>query len=314
MSTYFRTRHHFTPVLGGQFGRFFQNIAVKNDTIFTNSVFNVSNWPFKHSYMKYTPDNGKTWQDFFIDTSTYVDDGYRLHICGDRIYRIRVEIPNDITDYTVDFGATWTTISIPYYGIVLSEFLIYNSIPFVSEGEDQLLKLSELTSNGIPEDYSIWGLTFCENALFAYCDYVNKMFVSMDNAVTWTVTNSFTREQGKWGKFSFTSYGKILFISTGYGIHYTQDYGQSWYTLNDGLLNKNVSGIKIYKDTLFASTLGNEVWKHSITDIPLLSIKELKMNSNNLLIFPNPASNIINIKIEPIDNVYVISIHDLTEK
>jgi photosystem II stability/assembly factor-like uncharacterized protein len=288
----------------------FGSMASMRDTVFLSVEYDTPSWPYDQPFILYTPDKGCTWEELYNPVPFARDDPYGIYCSENRLYTFE----DELMYYTDNLGSTWTEINLPgEYCNYFYDFLIYNSTPFAAAcGNAQLVKLNEnedwiLSNTGLPDDRGLSGLAYCEGALFAYVD-VYGMYVSMDNGNTWNPANNGLNIE--YGIRSFVPYGGSLFITTENGIFYTDDYGQKWNPINSGLINKNLSAIAVFNDTLFVGTYGNGIWKCAINKIPL-SIPDQKLTDESISIYPNPASEFIYISNASENRPLVISIFDL---
>jgi hypothetical protein len=200
--------------------------------------------------------------------------------------------------YTTNVGLSWTDISIPnQYCNNLNDFIINNSIPFAAAcGSGQVVKL-DVSQNWVLSNSGLAAepLAFarCEGALFVYLK-TREMYVSFDNGVSWFYAGYGLSTN--WSIRDFATKGSYLFVTSEYGVFATNDFGQHWVSMNDGLKNMNASSIKILNDTIYVGTFGNSIgtegngiWKRRLPDIYIPTSDE------SLHIYPNPASDYIHI-------------------
>lgn len=292
---------------------YFGPLASMGDTIFLSVDYNTSSYPYDQPFILYSPDNGSTWKNMVHPVPFARDDPYRIYCYENRLYAFE----DEMMCYTDNLGSTWKEISLPSdYCNQFNDFMVYLSTPFVATcGNAELVMLDDdedwiLSDNGLPTDREIIGLAYCQGAIFAYV-YVYGMYVSLDNGNTWNLsTNGLDLEYGN-GITSFAPSGENLFITTVNGIYYTNNYGQNWYSINSGLINKKIRDIEIFNDTLFVGTIGNGVWKCAINDIPV-SLTDIISENNSIHIYPNPAADFIQISNKTGNRTLLISIFDLS--
>jgi hypothetical protein len=285
-------------------------MASTGDTVFLSVEYDTPSWPYDQPYILYTPDEGSTWEGLNNPVPFVRDDPYGIYYSEKRLYAFE----DELMYYTDNLGSTWTEINLPgEYCNYFYDFLVYDSTPFAAAcGNAELVKLNEnkdwiLSNTGLPYDRGLSGLAYCEGAIFAYVD-VYGMYVSRDNGNTWNPANNGLDTE--YGIRSFVPYGGSLFITTENGIFYTDDYGQKWHPVNSGLINKNLSAVAVFNDTLFVGTYGNGIWKCAINKIPL-SAADHKLTDESITIYPNPASEFIYISNAGDNKPPVISIFDL---
>ncbi|HNW88922.1 MAG TPA: T9SS type A sorting domain-containing protein [Bacteroidales bacterium] len=272
----------------------FGSLASMHDTIFLSVEHDTPSWPYDNPFIVFSSDNGITWNNLFTPVPFARDDPYRIYSENGRLYAYE----DEKMCHTDNLGISWTDISLPsQYCNMFNDFIINNAIPYAAAcGNGQLVMLDNtqnwvLSNNGLPADREPIALANCDSALFAYIS-VHGMYVSFDNGNSWTYANN-----GLVTNYSirdFASRGTDLFVTTDFGVFATNDFGQHWAAINDGLKNLNVSSIKFLNDTLYVGTYGNGIWKLSIADIHL-NIQEYQQSNNSLMIYPNPASDYIHV-------------------
>ena len=277
----------------------FGSVAVMNDSIFLSVEYDTSSWPYDMPYILFSPDNGITWENLNNPVPFARDDPYRIICDKGKLYAYE----DEIMYYTNDLGSNWSEISLPsQYCNMFNDLTIYNAQPYAAAcGNGELVKLAnnswDLANNGLPTDREVNALAHSSDALYAYV-YVHGMYVSKNNGQSWTkATNGLDTDRGI---RSFAYQDKNIFVSTEKGVYYTDDYGQKWNLLNDGLINVNTSSIVILEDTLYVGTYGNGIWKYDIKTIPLSSSEPTTID--HLAIYPNPALNDIKIGLPTYQN------------
>lgn len=134
---------------------------------------------------------------------------------------------------------------------------------------------------------------------------LDGIFVSTDDGKSW---KNF-REGNCTG---LTSIGNIVFASfentySEVATAYTLDNGLTWKFSDEGLPKKiNVRAITSDKEYVYIGTGDGVVWKRKLTDFGITSV-ENKTENNHFEIFPNPASEYIEIRkpagrINPVGN------------
>lgn len=278
------------------------------DTIFNSYGYSTPDWPFFHTFIKYTTNFGETWSDFLTIAAIEPDEAYYLYIDRDKIYRYE----DDKMFYTTDIGKHWVDISLTSgYCNMFYGFLVFKNIPFaLACGNAELLKLDSnnqwiLSNKGLPNDRDIAFLARSEDAIYAYVN-VYGMYVSRDSGQSWTKANYGLNSERL---HSYTFSENKIFVTSEEGIFYSNNFGKNWNSLNDGIPNMNAGPITIYNDSLYVGIAGYGIWKRDIKGI-LLSIDENQTNDNQFQLYPNPASELVNI-IAPNEEKVTICIVDL---
>ncbi len=121
------------------------------------------------------------------------------------------------------------------------------------------------------------------------------IFLSTNNGEQWTgMNNGLTNMK----VYSFLFNGTKIFAGTGGGVFVSDDNGSNWTAVNDGFSASNtvwtfaICGTDIFVG-FHLQPYG--VWKRPLSEIPT-NIEEKNGNSS-ITIYPNPASDIVNINI-----------------
>ncbi|WP_196886430.1 VPS10 domain-containing protein [Aureivirga sp. CE67] len=87
-----------------------------------------------------------------------------------------------------------------------------------------------------------------------------------------------------------------LYVGMNYGIYFTSDYFEEWYPFNNNLPNVRIEELEInyVNQHIYVCTYGRGVWKSPLYD-RWLSVENEKQ-LDKLKIYPNPASDKINLK------------------
>jgi photosystem II stability/assembly factor-like uncharacterized protein len=135
---------------------------------------------------------------------------------------------------------------------------------------------------------------------------------SSDNGNTWNVLSNDIPN----ASFPTLIYkDSILFTGTYLtGVYFTTDTGMTWKEDNLGLTNKNVKYLFIKGDSIYAATAGKGAYRANISNL-FTSVDEINLNlDNDLFVFPNPANNSINLKIEGTGKNEKLTLYNLTGK
>ena len=94
--------------------------------------------------------------------------------------------------------------------------------------------------------------------------------------------------------YTFAVSGTNIFAGTDEGVYLSTDNGNYWAPVSSGLTNNRILSLTICGTNLYAGTMGNGVWKLSLSGI-LTSKEDIVPNNNSINIFPNPATNQITV-------------------
>ncbi|WP_282031495.1 VPS10 domain-containing protein [Winogradskyella eximia] len=174
--------------------------------------------------------------------------------------------------YTINGGASWVQSSLSLGGGRINEIAVH---PTDSD------KIAIATTNG------------------------QKVYVSSDHGLTWTSI--------LWDLPNFSAQALVwqdngkdgLYVGMNYGIYYTDnDLGDTWAPFNNGLPNVRINELEInaVEGKLYAATYGRGLWRSNLYN-ETLSISDFEFN--NFSLYPNPASNEVNLKWNNSEDVAV---------
>ncbi|MCB0399211.1 MAG: T9SS type A sorting domain-containing protein [Winogradskyella sp.] len=123
-----------------------------------------------------------------------------------------------------------------------------------------------------------------------------KVYISTNNGIFWTSI--------KWDLPSFSSQAVVwqdngndgLYVGMNYGIYYTDSVlGNTWVPFNNGLPNVRINELEINTtdNKIYAATYGRGLWRSNVYDASL-SVNDFEFS--DLTLFPNPATNEVNLK------------------
>ena len=127
---------------------------------------------------------------------------------------------------------------------------------------------------------------------FAATDF--GVFLSTNNGISWITPDT----DFKYQVTSFAVVGSDILAGTYYhGIFLSTNSGTSWTEINEGLTDSTILSITINGPYLFAGTDSTGVWRRPLSDFIPSSVPEnAPVNfTNNLQVFPNPASDDLQI-------------------
>ena len=131
-----------------------------------------------------------------------------------------------------------------------------------------------------------------------YFDYVPRVFKTTDLGHTWTdisgnlpdfPVNIIIVDPDNQGTY---------YVATDGGVFVSFNSGTSWSILGADLPNSPVLDLCLHRPTrtLLAATFGRSMWQINLNNIS--GIEELAVKSNPLGVYPNPSSNLVNIKFD----------------
>lgn len=282
---------------------FFSQLTSSNDSVFLSVEYNINSFPYDSPFILFSPNNGISWNNLLNPVPFAEDDPYQIHFENGKLYARE----NEKMSYTSNLGANWTNANLaPPFCNGFNSFIVHNSIPYATAcSNGQLVELTnnqywiQSGTNGLPYTEP-FALASCDGALFVNMSS-NGMYVSFDNGNTWSYANNGLPVNHY--LYDFANRGSELYIATPNGIFGTHDFGQNWYSMNQGLKNLNISSIEIQGDTLFAGTRGNGIWKLGLADLNLGMDEYAKQT---VKLYPNPATDQITIENSAVNAEYQI--------
>jgi len=131
-----------------------------------------------------------------------------------------------------------------------------------------------------------------------------KVFVSLDGGSSWTPYKlnlpNFSAQALVWQDNDKDG----LYLGMNYGVFYIDNTLTEWQPFSNGLPNVMISELEINYATnkIYVGTYGRGLWASNLYD-ETLSISEFKLK--DLSVYPNPASNSINLKWDQDDSVSI---------
>lgn len=270
-----------------------RSIAANSDYMFagTNSERGI----FRSS------DSGATWQvlhsimdsTIVIDVST-VDS---LLFAGNYAGMIR----------SADNGATWTIF--PGFQNSLKSIISFGGYYFGGSFRQGLFKSSDGGMSWSRSDTGMAPLIDITKLIVRGTDLLasteDGIYISSDTGNTWNNLNTglpVSRSAQSIAAKSDTIVISINSPTNPYGNMYISfNNGASWLNYDrPGYLFK-VNDLIIIGDTVFAATATHSVWKRGLSDLTSSIVFQNRIN-DNILIFPNPATNNLTIRLKELQN------------
>ena len=282
----------------------FGSVASMDDMVFLSVEYDAPYPIYDAPFILFSPDLGNTWENLAGPVPFVRDDPYRIYCENGKLYACE----DEIMYCTYNLGASWTDLSLPFqFCNGFNDFIVSQGVEFaIACGAAQMLKRDQangwiLSNQGLPGSRELDALAKTSDALYVYASGTG-MYVSKDNGQQWSIATS-GLNLDRWPE-SYAYYGQNLFVATYDGVFYTNNHGQQWRPLNNGLINPKTTSITIHHDTLYVGTRGNGIWKHDLGSIPL-SVFEGKDVSRPVKFYPNPASDFIYIEHEENQSVRI---------
>ena len=151
-------------------------------------------------------------------------------------------------------------------------------------------------NNDLPSDFALYKIGHIGNVLFVAGGNSGTIYKSTNGGDTWTSMNFDTYGAPS----SFAVYEEMLFVGA-YGnidtpgVFMTNDLGETWTDVGDGLDNNQVFDIIINNDWAYVCTKGSGVYKRHVSEFIANFVDE--NIAGGILIYPNPTSDNITINI-----------------
>ncbi|TAL67488.1 MAG: T9SS type A sorting domain-containing protein [Bacteroidetes bacterium] len=201
-----------------------------------------------------------------------------------------------------DKGENWNTISLSSKLINIRVLLTSKNNIFAGTSRGIYFSSDDggswsTISIGIPDTISVKFMTKYKDNIYAVCAK-NEFYLSTDDGVSWNHLNN-NLEDAAVNYLAVFENNYYLVATQNYGILISTDNGSNWTPFNDGLNNLEIYTLGINDEYVFASN-NYGVYRAKLEDLGISSVNE---NSyiNNLNISPNPASEVINIRIEGLE-------------
>ena len=241
-----------------------------------------------------------------------VDNGETWTVCNQGLQAIGIsnfaQVGTDIfaanwleVVVSTDDGQTWSSSNTGLEGQNVADIIAIDNILYVASPTGVYKSVNfgnswSLISIDLPSDLSINKIGHIGDVLFVADGNSGTMYKSINGGVSWSSMNFDTYGAPS----SFAVHEDILFVSVianinGSGVFMTDDLGETWTNVSDGLDNNQVWDVIVHDDWAFACTKGSGVYKRPISDFTPQNI--LDQTQTNISIYPNPASDNITINI-----------------
>ncbi len=244
-------------------------------------------------------DTGNTWMPMNLNFSGY--------ILGPLLVKdsvLFVAVCNKIF-YTSNRGSTWDSTVVS--GCISSFTTLANDL-YAGVYQHGVLKSTDNgitwfdSNSGFTPFLSVRKLITNGNDLIAGTD--SGIYISTNNGLNWASQNIGISPYLKVSSLTARSDTIIFGVESQFDPDYGQlyislDNGNNWSDFNRPGYPSKINDLTIINDTLFAATSGYSVWKRSLRDTTILNGgNQPSTPSKKLSIFPNPASNYLNVILD----------------
>jgi photosystem II stability/assembly factor-like uncharacterized protein len=212
-------------------------------------------------------DEGSNWTSISPNFSAGIDH-LKIAPSNNQIIYIAID---GVLRYTLDGGATWA--------------------------------VSPLNSVGFINDIAIHPTNPSKIAVAVTGS--EKVYYSADGGQTWSSMlfnlPGFSAQAVVWQNND----NEGLYVGMNYGIYYTDNsLGNTWVPFNNGLPNVRINELEINTadNKIYAATYGRGLWRSNVYDASL-SVEDFEFN--DLSMYPNPATNEVNLKWNKSEDVSI---------
>jgi photosystem II stability/assembly factor-like uncharacterized protein len=204
--------------------------------------------------------------------------------------------------YSLDSGVTWLPTSLTGNNILSTGgFAVRGNIVCVGVTTNPTLPKTGIyrsTDYGLTWNFAE-GLLDIEVAAAGgnstmYCGELFSAYVSHNDGLNWVGL-------GLGGAFSILAWDSYAFIGNNDGVFFSDDYGASFTLMNQGMdpfPNNAVQGFTRDSQYVYAGTYRDGVWRRPLGDFGITtSITKINPDDHNLSLFPDPASDFVNITV-----------------
>jgi hypothetical protein len=133
---------------------------------------------------------------------------------------------------------------------------------------------------------------------YRYDSYLPHVFMTENAGTDWQDISSGLPEAPVNDVVADPSVDSTLYVATDFGVYVSWDYGLHWQMLGGGLPNVPVVDIRLHDPSrkLIAATYGRSMYTFNLGAI--VSNKEILVNQEDLMFYPNPAREQISLQIE----------------
>jgi photosystem II stability/assembly factor-like uncharacterized protein len=202
---------------------------------------------------------------------------------------------------STDDGQTWSVSNNGMEGQNVSDIIAIDNILYAVSPTGVYKSVNfgnswNLISIDLPSDLSLHKIGHIGNVLFVTSANSGTMYKSTDGGVSWTSINLDIYEAPS----SFAVHDNMLFVSvfanvSGSGVFMTNDLGETWTDVSEGLDNNQVWDIIVNNGWAYVCTKGCGVYKRHISDFMPQNVTS--KTQTDISIYPNPANDRITLSI-----------------
>ena len=229
-----------------------------------------------------------------------------FYVCG--IGGIFHSTDNTNSWENISYPGTDEAMSVVALGDTLISSFVTQTIPGVYKSIDNGADWTLInTATGLNDTY-IRKFAWYFNRIFAVSGDLGtgNVYISANHGSSWIVAYGLN-DQGQNYSYNFCAAGKTIFLATSNGVYKSSDYGLNW--INTGC--PNALSLAVIGDTLYAGTGYNGIWKRGLNE--MAGSVEAIIDHRSFIVYPNPASDKIHIKLQQPSSILngIISIYTI---
>lgn len=271
-------------------------VAIKGSYVFAGSggdhCNSIGGWGGWNTDIYLSANNGCSW----YTTTGVLLNVLSFAISGNNIFAVAA----GGVHLSTNNGNSWIAVNtgLPSNTCIFT-LAISGSNIFLGTGDGVYLSANNGSSwnaanNGIAVNDEIYTIAISGSNIFA--GTVSGVYVSINNGNSWTLMNNGLEANTEVLALAVSG-SNIIAGTNGGGVFLSTGIGNSWIAANEGLTETIVNALAIIGDTLFAATASG-VWERKLSDI-ITGNKEQTKNENNISVYPNPATDNLNIEASP---------------
>jgi hypothetical protein len=239
-------------------------------------------------------DNGTTWVSKSVGLTNLLGSGI-LNV-GSRLFYVG---PTGVFMST-DQGDNWNSAGLSTTDVRCITAI--NDTLFVGTNGAGIYKSIDWGANWIPINNGLGASTNFRaieskgNILFAGGQIGTGVYRSTDFGANWTLLGG-GLAPGSYRGFASNSQ-LIVAGSFGAGVFYSTDNGNNWTVINIGLTDLTIFDLELNDNYIIAATNTQGVFRFALSNLNLSTdISDFDVK-NAISLFPNPTSNLINLKVD----------------
>ncbi len=176
----------------------------------------------------------------------------------------------------------------------------------------------EVISDGLPDRFPVDIAVDPQNDAIAYVTFSGfnsgHIFRTIDYGITWVDITGNLPDLPTNAIEIDPRWTDHLYLGNDLGVYFSPDGGDTWEIFNDGITDVAiVMDLKVspVDDMIWVATHGRGTYKRDLVELPVSTSQEI---STDILLYPNPASSLLNIDITKATGPSTVSIYSTNGK